>query len=169
MSEPPSFSSNSPRVLYDYPHPRLHHIFPSFDDNHLTFGPVPPRPIVHLPTVIEEPLGWEALVRKMDMIQLGHMCSVCLEDLRIGEPVILLPCKMHFYHEECIAPWMEIAGTCPNCRQPVVDVNSFDLTSSNEDDDDNDDNLELTSNSNSDWDELVQYMVRNWEAIANSF
>ncbi|XP_018564243.1 E3 ubiquitin-protein ligase RNF126-B isoform X3 [Anoplophora glabripennis] len=46
-------------------------------------------------------------------------CSVCWEDFLSKENVRQLPC-LHIYHEPCIRPWLELHGTCPICRQNLV-------------------------------------------------
>ena len=33
-------------------------------------------------------------------------CSICLEDFEVGESVRLLPRCQHFYHTECVLPWL---------------------------------------------------------------
>ncbi len=47
-------------------------------------------------------------------------CSVCWEDFKLGEPVRKLVCE-HFYHTECIVPWLQLHGTCPICRKALND------------------------------------------------
>lgn len=53
----------------------------------------------------------------------GKTCSICLEDFKIGEKYIELPCKdhKHSFHSEkdnCmgIKKWLEKSNTCPVCR-----------------------------------------------------
>jgi E3 ubiquitin-protein ligase RNF115/126 len=40
-------------------------------------------------------------------------CAICQEDFSEGDQARQLPCK-HFYHDECIRPWLKQSGTCPN-------------------------------------------------------
>ncbi|GFY82169.1 RING/U-box superfamily protein [Actinidia rufa] len=42
-------------------------------------------------------------------------CSVCLEQVTMGELVRSLPC-MHQFHANCIDPWLKQQGTCPVCK-----------------------------------------------------
>ncbi|XP_075513431.1 E3 ubiquitin-protein ligase SDIR1-like [Primulina tabacum] len=42
-------------------------------------------------------------------------CSVCLEQVDVGELVRSLPC-LHQFHVNCIDPWLRQQGTCPVCK-----------------------------------------------------
>ncbi|KFK34802.1 hypothetical protein AALP_AA5G195200 [Arabis alpina] len=42
-------------------------------------------------------------------------CSVCLEQVNVGEIVRTLPC-LHQFHAGCIDPWLRQQGTCPVCK-----------------------------------------------------
>ncbi|XP_050733362.1 E3 ubiquitin-protein ligase RNF126-like isoform X2 [Eriocheir sinensis] len=46
----------------------------------------------------------------------GLQCSVCMEDFTVDESVRRLDCD-HFFHNDCIIPWLELHGTCPICRK----------------------------------------------------
>ncbi|XP_058099317.1 E3 ubiquitin-protein ligase SDIR1 isoform X2 [Magnolia sinica] len=42
-------------------------------------------------------------------------CSVCLEQVSMGELIRSLPC-LHQFHANCIDPWLRQQGTCPVCK-----------------------------------------------------
>lgn len=45
----------------------------------------------------------------------NNVCAVCKDEMLVEEKVRRLPCS-HFYHGECIIPWLGIRNTCPVCR-----------------------------------------------------
>jgi len=47
-------------------------------------------------------------------------CSICIDDFKQGEELVLLPHCGHFYHPQCISPWLtEKSSDCPLCRISV--------------------------------------------------
>ncbi|KAF9593772.1 hypothetical protein IFM89_025397 [Coptis chinensis] len=50
-----------------------------------------------------------------DIKSKGSLCAVCKDEISTEEQAKLLPCS-HFYHGECILPWLNIRNTCPVCR-----------------------------------------------------
>ena len=59
----------------------------------------------------------------LDMTKDGsedHVCSICLEDFKEGSVVVLLPCRSHTYHVECIEKWLRVNSLCPECRFQVT-------------------------------------------------
>ena len=59
----------------------------------------------------------------VDAVPKASACSVCLTEIECGidgVPVVGTKCK-HFFHEECLATWINSSGmktsnTCPSCR-----------------------------------------------------
>lgn len=47
-------------------------------------------------------------------------CSICMQDLEVGDCVPQLPCG-HIFHDTCFSGWMRTGKrTCPLCRAAVV-------------------------------------------------
>lgn len=44
-------------------------------------------------------------------------CAICMEDEEdvLDEEFRRMPCA-HFFHSECLVPWLRISGSCPLCR-----------------------------------------------------
>ena len=57
------------------------------------------------------------VLSKENLKKLGceNSCSVCKEDFVIGNKMMDLPCK-HYFHEECLMPWLNQHDSCPICR-----------------------------------------------------
>jgi hypothetical protein len=51
--------------------------------------------------------------------QMVERCTICLIEFINGERVVfLLPC-LHYFHSQCIGPWIRSNSTCPVCRRPI--------------------------------------------------
>ncbi|KAG5264406.1 hypothetical protein AALO_G00253450 [Alosa alosa] len=45
-------------------------------------------------------------------------CPVCREEYAADENVRQLPC-LHYFHSDCIVPWLQMHDTCPVCRKSL--------------------------------------------------
>ncbi len=45
-------------------------------------------------------------------------CSICMDEVNIGEEVTMLPCK-HWFHHPCVSAWLLEHDTCPHCRKGI--------------------------------------------------
>jgi E3 ubiquitin-protein ligase RNF115/126 len=61
--------------------------------------------------------------KKVDESMLGpeHTaeCSICMDEVNIGEEVTELPCK-HWFHHTCVSAWLLEHDTCPHCRKGIT-------------------------------------------------
>jgi hypothetical protein len=46
-------------------------------------------------------------------------CSICLEDLKVGDKAISVPKCSHWYHETCLKGWLRVQPICPMCKSNV--------------------------------------------------
>ena len=74
-------------------------------------GPAPAAAIAALP---------KAKVEEKMMGNDGRAeCSVCMENVEVGDEVTMLPCK-HWFHGDCVGAWLKEHNTCPHCRQGIA-------------------------------------------------
>lgn len=45
-------------------------------------------------------------------------CTICIDEINLGDEVTVLPCK-HWFHGECVVLWLKEHNTCPICRTPI--------------------------------------------------
>ena len=45
-------------------------------------------------------------------------CTICLENISIGDKIIYLPC-VHLFHSSCIKNWIRIKNQCPICNNII--------------------------------------------------
>eukprot|EP00041_Stephanoeca_diplocostata_P006600 m.89581 g.89581 ORF g.89581 m.89581 type:complete len:234 (+) comp16445_c0_seq1:200-901(+) len=61
----------------------------------------------------------DALVpAELDDANAGEPCPVCQEPIAARQSVQRLGCS-HFFHPDCIVPWLKIHATCPVCRYDI--------------------------------------------------
>lgn len=71
------------------------------------------------------PAAAESTIQGLPLVELGDeqvknepWCPVCKDEFEVGVRVRELPCK-HYYHSDCIIPWLQMHNTCPVCRYEV--------------------------------------------------
>ncbi len=63
-------------------------------------------------------------ISKKPALDMGGRCPICLEDLADAVNAVgirTLPC-LHYFHQNCVDPWIAGHNTCPLCRRAVVPV-----------------------------------------------
>lgn len=48
-------------------------------------------------------------------------CSICMDEVQVGETVVKLPCS-HWFHGQCIEAWLGEHDTCPHCRKGIMQM-----------------------------------------------
>ena len=61
-----------------------------------------------------------------------NSCAVCKDEFEIGQELLLMPCK-HYFHNDCLLPWLNERNSCPVCRYelPTDDVDYEERKKSN--------------------------------------
>lgn len=65
------------------------------------------------------------------LVDSNEECHLCLEDMLVGNKVIVLPCR-HFFHSHCIRQLVEHRHiACPLCRQsiPIIEEEEEEVAS----------------------------------------
>ncbi|KAI3927704.1 hypothetical protein MKW92_031410 [Papaver armeniacum] len=57
-------------------------------------------------------------MKKIIVLDEGEVCSVCLQDMIVGDHAILLKCS-HIFHQNCMLEWAKRKPSCPLCRHDV--------------------------------------------------
>ncbi|KAI0390972.1 hypothetical protein F5Y17DRAFT_442503 [Xylariaceae sp. FL0594] len=47
-------------------------------------------------------------------------CTICIDEVTVGDEVVVLPCR-HWFHEECASLWLRQHNSCPVCRAAIDD------------------------------------------------
>ncbi|KAL4780382.1 hypothetical protein BJX76DRAFT_48826 [Aspergillus varians] len=57
----------------------------------------------------------------------GTECSICMDTVKVGDEVTMLPCT-HWFHPQCIEMWLNQHNTCPHCRRGIDPTSSLNTT-----------------------------------------
>ncbi|KAI3875092.1 hypothetical protein MKW98_019665 [Papaver atlanticum] len=61
----------------------------------------------------------ESHMKKIVVLDDGEVCSVCLQDINVGdENTRVLKCS-HIFHHRCMSEWSKRKPNCPLCRHDV--------------------------------------------------
>ncbi|KAI7883052.1 hypothetical protein K492DRAFT_159934 [Lichtheimia hyalospora FSU 10163] len=71
----------------------------------------PPTPANVIDTLPVRQLSEKEIADQVD-------CAVCKDEYTQNDHVMELECT-HFFHPDCIKPWLKINGTCPVCRKVI--------------------------------------------------
>jgi hypothetical protein len=97
---------------------------PPADESVAPASPVPyPYPLEQQPS--SSALDLSAPKSKATLTAHGGLpsmtCGICLEDYRVHERVMVLPCR-HHGHIDCLMGWLNGHRSCPTCRSSVVKI-----------------------------------------------
>ncbi|XAR65499.1 hypothetical protein NMG60_11009642 [Bertholletia excelsa] len=87
----------------------------SYDDVYDGYGEVPSR---GLPGELLEKLPCHVMVDECKSAE-SFFCTICLQDIEVGEMARSLPRCCHIFHLSCVDKWLIRHGSCPVCRQGV--------------------------------------------------
>ena len=54
-----------------------------------------------------------------DEDNLLNECSICLENYKKDDMIIILSCN-HDFHEPCLKEWSKNNNSCPHCRENII-------------------------------------------------
>lgn len=108
-----------------YTQEALDHVISQLMEAHPTSssapGPAAPQTISSLPKrgLTEKDLeGNEKVIGRNGEEEMKGECSVCMDDVGVGEEMVFLPCK-HWFHEVCASAWLSEHDSCPICRKSI--------------------------------------------------
>ena len=57
-----------------------------------------------------------------------NLCGICKDEFIIGEECLSMPCN-HYFHRNCLLPWLKERNSCPICRYELpTDDADFEKT-----------------------------------------
>lgn len=96
-------------------------------------GPAAPSTISSLPkrNLTDKDLeGNKKVINKNGEEEMKGECSVCMDDVGVGEEMVFLPCN-HWFHETCASAWLSEHDSCPICRKSTSGDSPPNNTGSN--------------------------------------
>ncbi|KAK1290396.1 NEP1-interacting protein-like 2 [Acorus calamus] len=90
----------------------------SYDDMYDIFGEIVPK---GLSKESLKKLPWHVIAAEGNRDDNGEnfSCTICLQDIEVGDSVRSLPLCRHTFHLSCVDKWLIKHGSCPICRQDV--------------------------------------------------
>ncbi|KAK1315297.1 NEP1-interacting protein-like 2 [Acorus calamus] len=90
----------------------------SYDDMYDIFGEIVPK---GLSKESLKKLPWHVIAAEGNRDDNGEnfSCTICLQDIEVGDSVRSLPLCRHTFHLSCVDKWLIKHGSCPVCRQDV--------------------------------------------------
>ncbi|KAK7302443.1 hypothetical protein RJT34_13333 [Clitoria ternatea] len=83
------------------------------------------------------PPATSSAIAALPMVKVTHEhlatdlnCPICKDEFQLDMEVRELPCK-HFYHSDCVIPWLLMHNTCPVCRYELEGVPRSNYTFQN--------------------------------------
>ena len=53
--------------------------------------------------------------KKIKEFGFENCCAVCKDEFNLGEECLSMPCN-HYFHDNCLLPWLKERNSCPICR-----------------------------------------------------
>lgn len=100
---------------------------PFEESYHIDFSIIPipeesDNELVICPNMVKEILGISDIKVKIEDPE--NICAICSDNIKLGEIKSVYPYCEHYFHTECLDPWIKekvMSANCPNCRDcPLI-------------------------------------------------
>lgn len=54
-----------------------------------------------------------------DLLLQNETCTICIEDFKLNENILVIKKCKHSFHKKCIQTWINEKEICPNCIQSL--------------------------------------------------